>query len=165
MISDRNVFLKNNLDAGHGYYSRSLNISLGKLSLNVPRTRELNFRPFILPERYKRGEQSYTNLLEALIVNGYSPANLRELLYEMGLGYSKNEVEDIIEELKNRYYSFVQKELPADIFVVYIDGYRTEMRDKEQRKVRTITIYAVIGIDITWNKTLYGFYIHTGVGK
>lgn len=163
MISDREIFLKNNPDFGHGFYPRNLDTALGKLSLDVPRTRELNFRPFILPEKYKRSEQSYTNLLEALIVNGYSPAKLRILLQEMGLGYSKSEVENIIEELKNRYYCFVQKELPADVFVAYIDGYRTEMRDKEQRKVKTITIYTVIGIDINWNKNLYGFYIHTGV--
>jgi len=44
-------------------YLRGLETSMGKLSLEVPRTRYFNFRPFIIPSPYKRAEESYNRLL------------------------------------------------------------------------------------------------------
>ena len=76
-----------------------------------------------------------------------------------------SKIEIITQDLKNRYYDFIQKELPEDVFALYIDAYRAEMKDKEQGKVKTITIYTVIAITLDWKKTLLGFYIEPGNEK
>jgi len=165
MITERELFQKSNGDVGNGFYPRGMQTSLGKLSLEVPRTRDFNFRPFMIHTPYKRTEKSYDKLLEALLVNGYSPSSLRAVLSALGLNYSQREVALITDELKTRYYEFIEKELPEDVFVLYIDAYRCEMKDKEKGKVRIVTIYTVIGISLEWKKTLYGFYIHKGVEK
>ena len=39
-------------DKSNGSYSRSLNTSIGKLNLNVPRVRSGEFRSSLLPEKY-----------------------------------------------------------------------------------------------------------------
>jgi transposase-like protein len=165
MAAERKLFQKNHDDVGNGFYSRILQSSLGKLALDVPRTRHYNFRPSLLPQPYKRTEESYDNLLESLIQNGYSPNALRTTLATLNLNYSPKEIEIITGALKKRYYEFIQKELPEDVFVLYIDAYRAEMKDKEQGKVKTITIYTIIGITIDWKKTLLGFYLEKGVEK
>ncbi|MFW6132139.1 MAG: IS256 family transposase [Candidatus Aminicenantaceae bacterium] len=163
MITERDLFQKSNHDFGNGYYPRSMQTSLGKLSLDIPRTRNFNFRPFMLNTPYKRTEESYDRLLEALITNGYSPSSLKAVLSAYGLNYSPKEVDTITDELKTRYYEFIEKEISEEVFVLYIDGYRCEMKEKE--KVQTVTIYTVIGINCEWKKTLYGFYVHKGVEK
>lgn len=165
MITEREIFLKQNEDVGNGFYPRGMETSLGKLALQVPRSRNSNFRSFLLPQPYKRTEESYDRLLESLLINGYSPNALRATLNSLGLVFSQKEIDVITEELKTRYYELIQKELPEDGFVLYIDAYRGEMKDKEKRKVKTVTIYTVIGISCEWEKTLYGFYIHQGVEK
>ncbi|HEC77737.1 MAG TPA: hypothetical protein ENI34_01170 [candidate division WOR-3 bacterium] len=39
------------------------------------------------------------------------------------------------------------------------------MKDKEKGKVRTITIYTIIGVTLNWKKTLVGFYLESGSEK
>lgn len=165
MITEREFFQKRNGDVGNGFYPRALQTSMGKLSLEVPRTRYFNFRPFIIPAPYKRTEESYDKLLEALLQSGYSPSALKATLSSLGLSFSQKEVEFIIEELRSRYYEFIAKELPEDVFTLYIDAYRCEMKDKDKGKVKTVTIYTVIGITCEWQKSLFGFYVFKGVEK
>jgi len=163
MVSERKLFNHKSSDVSNGFYPRNLQTAMGKLTLDVPRTRIYNFKPSLLPPPYKRTDESYNQLLVALIQNGYSPNNLRNTLTQLNLNYSPKEIETITEELKNRYYDFVQKELPEDVFALYIDAYRAEMKDKEKNKVCTITIYTVIGITLDWKKTLLGFYPEPGI--
>lgn len=74
-------------------------------------------------------------------------------------------MEILTEELKKRYYEFIDKELPEDVFVLSINAYRGEMKDKDKGKVRTVTLYTVIGISCEGEKTLFGFYVLKGVGR
>jgi transposase-like protein len=143
----RKLFQKSNSDVGNGFYPRGMQTSLVKLSLDIPRTRDFNFRPFMVQTPYKRTEESYDRLLEALITNGYSPSSLRAFLSAYGLNYYPKEVDLITDELKTRYYEFIDKEISEDVIVLYIDGYRCEMKDKDKGKVQTVTIYTVIGIN------------------
>lgn len=163
MQHERRLFNQKNGDVGNGFYSRNLQTAMGKLALEVPRTRLYNFKPSLLPPPYKRTDESYDQLLLALIQNGYSPNNLKNTLAQLNLNYSPKEIEIITDELKNRYYDFVQKELPEDVFALYIDAYRAEMKDKQTGKVKTITIYTVIGVMLDWKKTLLGFYPEPGL--
>jgi len=165
MVRERQFFEQQSGDVGNGFYPRSLQTALGKLNLTVPRTRVYNFKPSLLPPPYKRTDESYDQLLTALIQNGYSPNNLKNTLTQLKLNYSPKEIEIITTELKNRYYDFVQKELPEDVFALYIDAYRAEMKDKQTGKVKTITIYTIIGVMLDWKKTLLGFYLEPGIEK
>ncbi len=166
MLEQRKLFNEQNGDVGNGFYPRSLQTALlGRLNPDVPRTRIHNFKSPLLPPPYKRTDESYDQLLIALIQNGYSPNNLRNTLNKLNLNYSPKEIEIITQDLKNRYYDFVQKQLPEDASALYIDAYRAEMKDKEQGKVKTITIYTIIGITLDWKKTLCGFYIEPGIEK
>ena len=162
MIAERKDFLKQNNDVGNGYYKRALTTSMGKLNLKVPRTRESNFRSLFLPEHYVRVEQSYDDLLKALITTGYSDSKLRNIISSLGISYSENTIEKITNELKDEYYNFVRREIDENVFVIYIDGKKTKLKKKETARVENITIYTVIGINFEWKKDIYGFYIFEG---
>ena len=58
-------------------YPRNLYLSFGNLQLKIPRVRiGHSFRPAILPERWKRVDKDYEELLIAMLANGYSKAQI-----------------------------------------------------------------------------------------
>jgi|YelNatPaOPRAMG01_1025707.scaffolds.fasta_scaffold103539_1 putative transposase len=161
MKGEREVFLENSTsNKGNGYYPRSLAAGSFKLHLNVPRDRNGNFRPAILPEPYRRVDESYVDLLMSLVINGYSESQLVMSLKELGLPYSEEELNKIKGQLLERLNDLKQKELPENAFAVFIDGYHTEIKDNH--KVRKACVYTVLGIDLEGRKEVYGYYTFFG---
>ena len=161
MASERDIYLdKNDHDKANGFYLRNLVAGNWDLELNVPRVRNGKFRPHILPEPYKRYDESFTDLIVSLVANGYSQTEVMNTLKAMGLPYSEKELMKIREEIKERLEIFKSRELPKDCFALLIDGYHCEVRVNS--KVKKACIYVVLGIDMEGNKDLYGFYIFFG---
>lgn len=89
MKGEREIFLSNNMeDKGNRFYERTISTGLGKLFLNVPRDRQCEFEPSILPGPWIRSSNSYEKSLASLIVNGFSRSNVSDTLKEIGLPYS-----------------------------------------------------------------------------
>ncbi len=77
MKAERDVHLKENInDKGNGYYERKLGTPVGILGLSVPRDRDGDFRPQVLPSRYKRDSEDRFKTLQALFLSSYSPASI-----------------------------------------------------------------------------------------
>uniref|UniRef100_A0A7C4RVS3 Uncharacterized protein n=1 Tax=Fervidobacterium thailandense TaxID=1008305 RepID=A0A7C4RVS3_9BACT len=74
-------------------YSRFLDTAIDKLNLSVPRDRNSIFCPEIIPNKYVRNDESYSNLLQSLIINGYSDSSLRNTLKALGLSYSQSDLD------------------------------------------------------------------------
>lgn len=161
MFSEREIFLeKNENDKGNGFYDRTLTTPAGKLEISVPRTRNSNFRPNILPDKYKRFDQSYTDLLMSLVANGYSESSLINTLKSLNLPYSEEELNKIKDDLKEKLELFKQRELCEEAFALIIDAYQCEIR--EGAKVKKATCYIVLGIDMEGKKDIYGIYTFFG---
>ena len=157
MNQERNFFLENDEDnKANGYYERNLNTGSFKLNINVPRDRKGKFRPQILPDPYKRVNEDYIDLLMSLVSNGYSESKIDSTLKSLGLNYSKQHMDKIKKELIERLNDFKTRELPSDAFVLYIDAYHCDI--KEKNKIRKASVYVVLGIDLQGNKDIFGFY-------
>jgi len=78
MKKEREFFLQENkYEEANGFYSRSLQLAIGKLDLKIPRIRiGNNFRPALLQSKWKRVDKDYENLLLALLTNGYSQTQI-----------------------------------------------------------------------------------------
>ena len=162
MALERGMYLDNDqvLDKGNGFYKRSLSSGIGKMNLNVPRTRSGEFRPKILPPLYRRTESSYNKLLAALMIGGYSDAGFENFFREMELPYSKTELERLKEELKQKVEDFKTRQLPESLFAMFIDGYIADV--KINGKVKKCCLYCIVGMDLAGYKTLLGFYTVEG---
>ncbi|MFQ3573462.1 MAG: transposase [Thermodesulfovibrionales bacterium] len=100
MKGERNIFLeKNTNNKGNGYYPRELTTGSWRLNINVPRDRNGQFRPHVLPQPYKRVDDIYVDLLMSLVINGYSDSQLLLSLKELGLPYSVTELTRLKEHL------------------------------------------------------------------
>ncbi len=100
--------------------------------------------------------QSKTELLYSLVVNGYSPSQLQRTLSELGLPYTEDEIKKITEELRERLEDFKTRQLPSEVFALFIDGYHTDI--KASKRVKKSCVYTVLGIDLEGQKDIYGFY-------
>lgn len=161
MNAERDLYLKQDvLNKGNGLYERKLAAGSFNLDLNVPRDREGNFRPALLPPKYKRTDASYLNLLSSLVVNGYSESQLFLSLKQLGLPYSQDDMSFIRKQISDRLSDFKQKELPESAFALLIDAYHCQI--KENNKIQKACIYSVMGIDLKGQKDVYGFYTFFG---
>jgi len=152
---ERSVFLENSPDnKRNGYYPRNLTTGSWRLRVNMPRDRNGEFRPQVLPEPYKRVDESYVDLFMGLVVNGYSESQLLLSLRELGLAYSVEELGRIRDRLLERLSDFRRRELPKEAFSLLIDAYHTEIKDN--LKVKRACVYVILGIDLEGRKDLYG---------
>lgn len=161
MNAERKVYLKNNEEQkGNGYMERELGTPVGRLSLSVPRTRDSEFRPQILPNKYQRDYYEKLNLIKSLMLSSYSVNEIIRALRDIGLHYSPNDLKLLSEEILKEYEAWNNRELPQDVIALIIDAYKSPIQYGDKVK-KTIT-YVVQGIDFTGKKDVYGIYIYRG---
>ena len=154
--------LENKDDKGNGTYTRGLSTSLGTLSLRIPRVRSGGFRSSLLPEKYKRHDESFEDLIFSLLINGDSKKEIVMKLKQQGIKFSEKAYDEIFEYIKNQMNEFKERELKEDYFFVYIDAYHCMVKDTKDKKVKKAVVYTVLGIDREGNKSILGFYSFFG---
>jgi len=163
MLAERSLFLKLHPEnQANGFYSRILNLTLGQLNLKVPRVRIGNtFRPSLLPEKWRRVDKDYENLLLALLANGYSRARIKVTLEKLNLPYSEESVEELVNLIYDHLQFYKENPLPEEMFSVFIDAYHGKIRD-ENGKVVDISIFVAVGIDMDGYKNILGWWVKKG---
>jgi transposase-like protein len=147
-------------DKANGFYDRSLGTPVGTLSLEVPRDRDGDFRPQILPPAHVRDIQERADMLQALFGVSYAPTSIGSVLHSLGMHYSAEQLEGLKKYYIEEYQAWASKELPADCIGLFIDAYHTEMR--LGARVRKIVCFVVLGIDFDGLKDLWGVYVLAG---
>jgi len=170
MSAQRDDFLLYNDDSKNGFYSRSLNTSIDKLNISVPRTRNSNFFPSIL-QKYNRYDDSYYNLIANLLINGRSKENIKSILSDFNLHFSPKVANIIFDKIKKEVSDFTHSQLPSNLPFVFIDAYHCRVKDTRDNTdnsdnpngiVKDAAIYTVIGLNFDAKKRILGFYVEFG---
>ena len=61
----------------------------------MPRDRDGDFRPSVLPPKYQRFDESYLNLINAGLNNFYSQTGMKNFLSNLDLPYSQEELKEL----------------------------------------------------------------------
>ena len=161
MKAERDVHLKENIgDKGNGYYERKLGTPVGVLGLAVPRDRDGDFRPQVLPSRFKRDSEDRFKILQALFLSSYSPSAINSIFNSLGLRYSKEELEMLKNQYLDDFNAWAKRELPNDVMGIFIDAYESEVKD--EGKVKKLTTFVILGFDFEGFKDLYSLELHVG---
>ena len=163
MLAERDLYLSlSPEDYANGFYNRRLKLTLGDLDLKIPRVRiGRSFRPSLLPERWKRVDKDYENLLLALLANGYSKAKIKTTLKKLNLPYSEDSLEELVNLIYDHLQFYKQNPLPEEMFAVFIDAYHGKIRD-ENGKVVNVSIFVAVGIDMKGHKVILGWWVKKG---
>jgi len=163
MKKEREIYLRESIDnKANGYYERQLACFLGNLGISVPRDRKSEFRPAILPSEWQKADESFQEFIVNLVLQSYSPNKIKALLQSMNLPYSVEQIEEIKEDLYNKAKELRTRELPSDMFALFIDAYHTQIKDEETNRIKKAVIYNIVGIDMEGRKSLVSYYIYFG---
>jgi len=161
MLAERNLHLNGKTaDKANGYFSREIGTPMGKLDIRVPRDRDGDFRPAILPAPHQRDYQERNAFLESLFLNGYSPNNIRRTLNSLALHYNPKELDELKTEYSDLFQKWQNRQLPEDVIGLFIDVYHSETNI--DGKVCKSALFVIIGIDFEGNKDLFGLYLYEG---
>jgi transposase-like protein len=159
MGKEKKEFLNGSIsDKSNGSYSRTLNTSLGKLNIDVPRVRSGKFRSSLLPEKYQRYDDSFEELIFSFLINGDSKKEIVHKMKYRGISFSEKAYDEIFDFIKIQMEDFKSKELDSEYNFIYIDAYHCMIKDTKDKQVKKGVIYTVLGIDKLANKSIIGFY-------
>ncbi len=158
MLAERNLPVEQNEeDKGKGYFQRQLGTPLGSLELQVPRDREGDFRPSILPMPYQRDYQERYDFLQTIRLNGYSPNTIKRTFEKLNLHYNANELKQLKENYLELFQQWQIRQLPEDGIALFIDVYHSSTMIDNQ--IRKTALYVIVSIDFEGKKDLAGLYL------
>ena len=161
MLAERNLHLQYTSDnKANGFFDRELGTTLGNIKLKVPRDRNSDFRPSVLPNPYQRDIQEREHMIQSLLENGYSPNMIQRTLNRLNLHYNPKELKQLKEEYLVLYKQWQDRQLPQDAIGIFVDVYHSETCI--DNKVRKSALYVIVGIDFNGQKDLFGLYLYDG---
>jgi transposase-like protein len=138
-------------DRANGYApKRTLKVGTTTVELERPRTRE-GFYPALLPKHQRHLPEAYQQLLRNILLGARSFNAARRTLQALGLGYSTEQVEQLLEELHQEAKSFFTRPLAPDWLCLFIDAKIIELKD-EHEQVKKAVHFLVIGIALDGKK-------------
>ncbi len=145
-------------DYRNGYYERELLISIGKIKLRVPRTREGDFSTSIF-ERFSRVDQALTLSMLEMVVNGVSTRKVKNIVEQLcGESVSKSFVSSLTEKLDPVVNKWANRPLNVQYFpYLYADAMYIKVR--EHNKVVPKAVYLMTAMDEEKKRQVIGLKI------
>jgi transposase-like protein len=138
-------------DRANGYApKRTLRVGTTAVSLERPRTRQ-GFYPAVLPKHQRYLPEAYQQLLRNILLGARSFNAARRTLQALGLGYSPEQVDQLLEELHQEAKNFFTRPLVPDWLCLFIDAKIIELKD-EHEQVKKAVHFLVIGIGLDGKK-------------
>ncbi len=155
MLKDRQRYLKENLaDKANGYRERQMAINAGSTPVYVPRTRNSEFRPTLLPAPWKRLPQEMEELILSCLASGINKSKVSKTMGQMGLPVSDDVVSDFESTYLEIFKEINTKPLPENMLVLIADAKQVQIT--HEGKVQMGTIYSACGIDTQFAKDILG---------
>jgi putative transposase len=138
-------------DRANGYApKRTLHVGATPVTVERPRTRQ-GFYPAILPKHQRHLPEAYQQLLRNILLGARSFNAARRTLQALGLGYSPEQVEQLLEELHQEAKNFFTRPLAPDWLCLFIDAKIIELKD-EHEQVKKAAHFLVLGIGLDGKK-------------
>ncbi|BAT71784.1 transposase IS654 family [Thermosulfidibacter takaii ABI70S6] len=163
-VGERELYLEEHPETkANGFYTRKLATKYGEIeNLRVPRGREGNFRPQIIPRRRK----AFFDLGEVTILLFASGASVRDVakFLEMvyGIYYSPSSLSRLTEIAKEKIEAWRKRKLSENYFAIYLDATYISVRrgtvDKEP-------VYVALGLKPDGTREILGFWLSGAEGE
>jgi len=148
-------------DYRNGYYERDLVMSIGKIRLRVPRTRNGDFAPSVF-EKYARCDQAFVLSMLEMVVNGVSTRKVTKIVEQLcGETVSKSFVSSLTEKLDPIVNKWANRPLNVQYYP-YIFADAMYIKVREHHKIVPKAVYIATAINQQNQREIIGLKIdHT----
>lgn len=142
----------------NGSYPKTITTeNVGEVLLNIPRDRNGDFEPHIIP----KGKTISSKIEDAILgmySKGMSCSDVRSQVLEIyGLSISETTVSNITNRIIDSIKEWQERSLEPVYFTVWMDGIIVKI--KEDKKVINKCVYIVLGLKPDGKKEVLGFWI------
>ncbi|MGI8387832.1 IS256 family transposase [Robertmurraya sp. P23] len=133
------------LDYRNGYYERDLTMSIGKIKLKVPRTRNGEFSPSVF-EKYARCDQALVLSMIEMVINGISTRKVTHVVEQLcGESISKSFVSSLTQKLDPIINDWAKRPLNTAYYpFLFVDAMYIKVREHQQVVSKAVYIATAI---------------------
>ena len=148
---------KNTSNSRNGYSKKTVRSEYGNINLDIPRDRNAEFEPQIIP-KYQREITGIEGQILSLYAKGMSSRDIEEHLNNLyGIDVSPSMISKITDKIIPEIREWQSRQLEDVYPVVFMDAIHYRVR-KEGIVVKK-AVYLAIGIDREGRKEVMGFWI------
>lgn len=141
----------------NGSYRKQIQTEMGKSVIQVPRDREGEFEPIVVPKHQSRG-LSIERLVISLYAKGMSVADIESEMQEIyGINLSTSAISIITNKVSQAATEWQNRPLDSLYMIVWMDGIVFKVR--ENGKVINKTVYLCVGLNKEGLKEVLGMWI------
>ena len=152
-----NTMDKNNDNSRNGYSKKTVKTELGAVQLNVPRDRNGDFEPKIVP-KHQRSVNGIEDKILALYATGMTTRDISEQIKELyGVEISAETVSNITNRILPLVSEWQNRPLEKTCSFIFMDTIHYKVREDKQIIVKAA--YVVIGVNMDGEKEVLGIWI------
>ena len=149
---------ENSGNSRNGDYPKTLKTNLGEITLNVPRDRNGEFDPKVVPKHESRLSDEIAQVIIGLYSRGMSTTDIEQQIEQIyGVQVDSTSMSNITNVLADSIKEWQNRPLEQVYFVVWMDGISIKIR--HNGKIINKTIYLVIGLTQEGLKQVLGMWI------
>lgn len=141
----------------NGKYSKRIQTEHGEQEIAIPRDREGQFEPIVIPKHQSRG-LSIEKLVISLYAKGMSVSDIEEEMKEIyGINLSTSAISIITNKVTQTAQEWQNRPLESLYLIVWMDGIVFKVR--ENGKVINKTVYLCVGLNKEGLKEVLGMWV------
>jgi len=146
----------------NGFSKKTLQTSSGEFEIEIPRDRESQFEPQIVPKHQKRFDELDDKIL-ALYARGMSTQDISDEMYTMyRVDVSDSLISEVTEAVIDDVKAWQSRPLDSCYPILYLDCLVVKVRQDKQ--IINKSIYLALGVNTEGQKELLGMWISQSEG-
>ena len=142
----------------NGHSKKTLRTSVGKVDIAVPRDRNGDFEPKILPKNQTSISQDMENKIISMYAKGMSTSDIEDHIRDIyGLEISDTTVSRITDKVLPAAKEWQQRPLESVYAVVFLDAIHYHVRSEGQ--IIKKAVYIALGVDLDGRKDVLGMWV------
>ncbi|NQT77558.1 MAG: IS256 family transposase [Bacteroidetes bacterium] len=149
---------ENSGNSRNGDYPKTLKTNLGEITVNIPRDRNGEYDPKVIPKHESRLSDEIAQVIIGLYSRGMSTTDIQQQVEQIyGVQVDSTSVSNITNVLTESIKEWQNRPLEEVYFVVWMDGISIKIR--HNGKIINKTIYLVIGLTQEGMKQVLGMWV------
>ncbi len=145
-------------DSRNGSRDRELNTRIGKITLHVPRHRNVPFKTLVF-DNYSRSEAALVASMAEMVVNGVSTRKVSKVMETLcGTSFSKSAVSEVCKDLDKAVKEFRSRPLEGDYPFLTVDA--TYFKVRENSRVISKAFMIAYGTNGQGHREILGFGVY-----